>query len=124
MPVSTLSATQQVRTAATAASAAEPPAASTRRPTSAVAGWPAAIPAGTELASFVPGADRLDAGRPRDGRTGRAGAAGWAAAGASVARTLRVTRGSVRPPSHLWVRWIASGDHGRSRASTVHPNDV
>src|SRR6266511_2522067 len=52
MPVSTLSETQQASTAATAASAAEPPAASVRRPTSAVAGWPAAIPAGTRFTPF------------------------------------------------------------------------
>src|SRR3954469_17685357 len=39
-----VSATQQVSTAATAASAAVPPARSTSRPTSAVAGWLAATP--------------------------------------------------------------------------------
>src|SRR5436305_11844254 len=53
MPVRMLSEVQLARTAATAASAALPPAASTRRPTSAVAGWPAAIPAGTLIASSV-----------------------------------------------------------------------
>src|SRR5437016_4207110 len=41
MPASRLSETQPASTAATAASAAEPPASRTRRPTSAVAGWPA-----------------------------------------------------------------------------------
>src|SRR6266511_4446665 len=41
MPVSTLSETQQASTAA-----------SVRRPTSAVAGWPAAIPAGTRFTPF------------------------------------------------------------------------
>src|SRR5690349_17656514 len=52
MPVSTLSDTQHASTAATAASAAEPPAARMRRPTSAVAGCPAAIPAGTRITSL------------------------------------------------------------------------
>src|SRR5262245_33727935 len=104
MPVSTLSATQQVRTAATAASAAEPPAASIRRPTSAVAGWPAAIPAGTRVASFVPGVDGTrDRERPRDDRTGRAGAVGGLAAESWGASTERVTGGSVDPPSQFPV---------------------
>src|SRR6185436_456699 len=47
MPVRMLSATQHASMADTAASAAEPPAASVRRPTSAVAGCPAATPAVT-----------------------------------------------------------------------------
>src|SRR2546430_5911504 len=47
MPVRMLSATHEAGVAATAASAADPPAASTPRPTSVVAGWPAATPAGT-----------------------------------------------------------------------------
>jgi hypothetical protein len=51
MPVRMLSETQAASTAAAAASAAEPPAWRTRRPTSAVAGWPAATPAGTPLTS-------------------------------------------------------------------------
>jgi small subunit ribosomal protein S15 len=53
MPVMTVSATQEAREAATAASAAVPPSARTSRPASAVAGWPAAMPgAGNTFASL------------------------------------------------------------------------
>jgi hypothetical protein len=95
MPVKTLSETQHASTAATAASAAEPPAASTRKPTSAVAGWPAATPAGTRLASSPAGC------RAVDDRTA-ALPVGRADPVVEVVRTLVVTRGSVEPLSQFW----------------------
>src|SRR4051812_13952987 len=60
----TVSATQEASPAATAASAAVPPASRISIPASAVAGWPAATAAGTIEAATLPGDRSLGRSRP------------------------------------------------------------